>query len=338
MKKVYNFLYNEFLECEGANGMEWIEVSVKATHEATEAIADLLQGVNVGSDSGANGGVVIEDPILVNELRENGNWDYCGIPEQKNTEVVIITVYLADDCEAKEKLNEIESGIKIIEERIGKCTFGSTQFRKVSEHDWENEWKQYFHTTRVGENFVIKPTWEDYDVKENDKIINIDPGMAFGTGTHATTCMCIEHIENIVNEDSKVFDVGTGSGILAIAAALMNAKEIKAIDIDATAVRVAKENVELNEFSTKIDVKQGDLLNGTDGKADVIIANIIADVIIMLLPDIPKKLKTNGILLASGIIDDRLEDVKKAAKKYGMFIEKITTQNDWAAILMRKEE
>ena len=318
--------------------MEWIEVGIKATHEATEAIADLLQNLNAGSDSGANGGVVIEDPMLVNDLRKTSNWDYCGIPEQKNTEVVTITVYLADDHEVKGKLNKIEVGLKVIEERIGKCTFGVTQFRKVSEHDWENEWKQYFHTTRVGENFVIKPTWEEYDAKDSDKIINIDPGMAFGTGTHATTCMCIEHIENIVNEDSRVFDVGTGSGILSIAAALMNAKEIKAIDIDATAVRVALENVELNKFSDKIDVKQGDLLNGTEGKADVIIANIIADVIIMLLPDIPKKLNPNGVLLASGIIDDRLDDVKKAAKQYGMRIEKVTMQDDWAAILMCKGE
>lgn len=318
--------------------MEWIEVSVKATHEATEAIADLLQNLNAGSDSGANGGVVIEDPRLINEVIKSGDWDYCGIPEQKNTEVVVITVYLPKDDEAKAKLDKIESGIKTIEDRIGKCTFGATQFRNVSEHDWANEWKQYFHTTRVGKNFVIKPTWEDYEAKETDKIINIDPGMAFGTGTHATTCMCIEHIENIVNDESEVFDVGTGSGILSIAAALMNAKKIKAIDIDATAVRVAKENVELNKFDDKIDVKQGDLLSGTKGKADVIIANIIADVIIMLLPDITKKLKPNGVLLASGIIDDRLEDVQKAAKEHGMYITKITTKSNWVAVLMSKEE
>lgn len=311
--------------------MQWIEVSIQTTHEATEAVADIFHSIGAG-------GVVIEDPLRLNVLRNSGEWELCTIPEQEDTEVVVVTAYLPDDKELQAKLLHVENEMQAIEARIGNCRFGNTKFRTVSEKDWANEWKQYFHVTRIGEKLVIKPTWEEYNPEPDDKVIEIDPGMAFGTGTHHTTCMCMSRLEKTIKPCSTVFDVGTGSGILAIAAALLGAKEVKAVDIDATAVRIAKENVAMNKLTAQIDVKKGDLLHGTTGQADVIIANILADIIIMLLPDIPGKLKKDGVFLASGIIVERLDDVAAAAKENGLVVEAVDTRGGWVVMQMRREE
>ena len=307
---------------------KWLEVSIKVTHEAVEAVAEMLR------EQGARNGVAIDDPVLINNLRNSGTWELTDIPEQIDTEVVTVTAYYPDDEELKQRLNNIEKELAVIENRIGKFRFGPTMFRKISEHDWANEWKQYFHVTRVGKSIVIKPTWEDYTPKAGDKVLHLDPGMAFGTGTHHTTNMCMQILEEIVEPDMTVFDVGCGSGILAMTAALLGAKKIKAVDIDGTAVRVAKENIALNKLSNAIDIAQGDLLHGTEGKADIIVANIIADIIIMLLPDIPGKLKPNGKFLASGIIDDRLADIETEAAKAGMKIIEVQHKGGWSAVLM----
>lgn len=310
---------------------QWIEVSIQTTHEAAELTAEIMRA------AGANNGVVIEDPVLINTLRNSGTWELCDIPEQGNTEVVTVTAYYPEDEELQPRLAQIEEEMAALEASIGTCRFGNTRFRTVSEQDWANEWKQYFHVTHIGETLVIKPTWEEYTAKADEHIIEIDPGMAFGTGTHHTTCMCMERLEKVLRPGMEVFDVGTGSGILAIAAAKLGAETVKAVDIDATAVRVAAENIAANGLTEKINVKQGDLLQGTEGQADVIIANIIADIIIMLLEDVPGKLKNGGIFLASGIIEERQNDVAAAAAKAGLCVEAVDTKGGWVVMQMRKE-
>lgn len=177
-----------------------------------------------------------------------------------------------------------------------------------------------------------------YDAEADDLVIEIDPGMAFGTGTHHTTSMCMEYLEEIITPQAEVFDVGTGSGILSIAAAKLGAKSIVAVDIDANAVRIAKENIAGNGLSEVIAVKEGDLLHGTEGKADVIIANIIADIIIMLLPDVAQKLKADGKFLASGIIEEREDDIKKAAAASGLKVVSTRHKGGWVAMLMALED
>lgn len=311
--------------------MQWIEVNVSVTHEAVEAVADML--TSIGSK-----GVAIEDPQLINDLRNSGTWELCDIPEQENTEVVTVSAYYADDEKLEKRLAEIDEQLALIEERIGKYRFGNTRFRKVSEQDWANEWKQYFHVTHVGKGLVIKPSWEEYAPKEGEHVIEIDPGMAFGTGTHHTTNMMMERLEKVITPDSTVFDVGTGSGILAIAAAMLGAKSVKAVDIDGVAVRVAKENVADNGLSEQIEVREGDLLHGTEGKADVIIANIIADIVIMLLQDIPQKLNDNGVLLASGIIEERMSDVEAAAQAQGLYVDAVDHRGGWVVMQMKKKK
>lgn len=308
----------------------WIEVNVAVTHEAVEVVSEIL------TEAGSKG-VAIEDPQLINDLRNSGTWELCDIPEQQNTEVVTVSGYYADDEKLQNRLAEIEAGLAEVEERIGKYRFGNTRFRKVSEQDWANEWKQYFHVTHVGQSLVIKPSWEEYIAKEGEHVIEIDPGMAFGTGTHHTTNMMMERLEKVMPQNATVFDVGTGSGILAIAAALCGAKAVKAVDIDGVAVRVARENVADNHLSDKIEVREGDLLHGTEGKADVIIANIIADIIIMLMKDIPVKLKDNGIFLASGIIEERVADIEAEAAKEGLKVDAIDHRGGWVVMQFSKK-
>lgn len=309
--------------------MQWIEVNVQVTHEAVEVVADILTAAGTS-------GVAIEDPQLINNLRNSGTWELCDIPEQENTEIVTVSAYYADDEKLQDRLKQIENELAAVEERIGSFRFGNIRFRSLSEKDWANEWKQYFHVTHVGESLVIKPSWEEYTPKEGEYVIKIDPGMAFGTGTHHTTNMCMARLEKVLPANAEVFDVGTGSGILAIAAALLGAKSVKAVDIDAVAVRVARENIADNGLEDKIEVKEGDLLRGTEGQADVIIANIIADIIIMLLKDIPGKLKDDGIFLASGIISDRRADVEAAAAEVGMKVDHVDEKGGWVVMQMSK--
>lgn len=308
----------------------WLQVSVKVTHEAVEATADLFREV------GARNGVEIEDPQLLKHLKETTTWELCEVPEQ--TEIVTVSAYYPEDPELAGRLQAIEAGLAAIEGRIGKFRFGPTLFRKVSEKDWANQWKQYFHTTKVGQRIVIKPDWESYNARGDEKVIELDPGMAFGTGTHATTSLCIQRLEELVTPDCDVFDVGTGSGILAMAAALLGARSVRAVDIDGKAVEVARENIAKNDLGGRISVSQGNLLDGTEGQADLIVANIIAEIIISLLPDAEKKLRPHGTFLVSGVIEERLGDVKEAAEKVGFRIVDVRHRAGWTAITMRKDQ
>ena len=311
---------------------EWLEVSVKVTHEAVEAVAELLR------ETGARNGVLIEDPVLLEELREHTEWELCPPkPSDEELKVVTVSAFYPEDEELQPRLARIDEGLDLIGQRIGTFRFGPVLFRKVSEKDWANEWKQYFHVTHVGKHIVIKPSWEAYEAQPDDVVLELDPGMAFGTGTHPTTCLCLQGLEEIIRPDTLVFDVGTGSGILAMAAARLGARAIKAVDIDGVAVRTAKENIAKAGLADRIDVKQGDLLHGTEGQADVIVANILADVIIQLLPDVPGKLKDDGVFLASGVIEQYLDDVTRAAEAVGLTVTKVDRIQDWVGIQMRKK-
>lgn len=204
----------------------------------------------------------------------------------------------------------------------------------VKEEDWATAWKAYFKPIRVGKNFLIKPSWEDIQPNPEDLVLELDPGMAFGTGTHATTTLCLELLEDIVKPGMKVFDLGTGSGILAIAAAKLGA-EVEAVDLDPVAVRVAQENIDLNHVSEQVSVKHGDLGSVLKGQADLVVANIIADVILLLLPDLKRILKPEGEFIASGIIESRSEDVENGMREAGL--EVIDKKEDamWVALRAR---
>ena len=188
---------------------------------------------------------------------------------------------------------------------------------------------------RSGKKIVVKPSWEEYEKQEGDLIIELDPGMAFGTGTHETTSMCIRELENYVDETKTVFDIGCGSGILAIAAAQLGAKEVVAGDLDEVAVKVSKENCEINHVSDKVVVKHGSLFEVVDSKADVIVANIIADIIKILAKDVSKFLKDDGVFISSGIILAKIDEVCQALEENGFEIVKVERLGEWSAIVSK---
>lgn len=207
----------------------------------------------------------------------------------------------------------------------------------VNEDDWANNWRKYYHPIHVGKHLVIKPSWIDYDRKPDDIIVELDPGMAFGTGTHETTRMCMEHLEKYINKDSRVLDVGCGSGILSITSALIGAKEVTGVDIDPVAVKVASENGRMNGFEPpKYNIRRGNLVDEAEGKYDVIVANIIADVIISVCGDVKDFLSDNGVFISSGIIVDRREDVEKALVQNGYTIIDTMEEGEWVSFVCKK--
>ncbi|MDO4743457.1 MAG: 50S ribosomal protein L11 methyltransferase [bacterium] len=202
---------------------------------------------------------------------------------------------------------------------------------KVDENDWADNWKKYFKVTQVGKRLVIRPIWENYDNVNNKAVINIDPGAAFGTGTHATTRMCLELLDRYVTDGQSVLDVGCGSGILSVASLLLGAESAVGVDIDSVAVKVAKENAKRNGVDNKVEYISGNLCDNVTGKYDIICANIVADAILMLTPDIKSFMKENSIYICSGIIDIRTSEVKKSLVDNGFKIIDVCTDENWYA-------
>ncbi len=312
--------------------MKWAEVSIRTTHEETELIAEIFH------DVGASG-VIIEDPEELNSYIDSGLYDYSDLPKPEVAEGVTVKAYLSAD-------EELEGRLRTFEQRIGELAkidgfdaqSCSIEWHTVQDEDWADNWKAYFHTTKVGGRIVIKPAWEDYEASLDDIVIDLDPNAAFGTGTHPTTAMCIRELESLVKGGMRVFDVGTGSGILAVAAAKLGADEVVAKDYDRTAVKVAQENVERNHVENNVTTGISDLLKSFDGKANLVIANIIADIVICLFDELDAHLAENGKLLASGIIDERVADVTEAALAHGLAIDKVIEESGWAAMVISRGE
>ncbi|MBY2476887.1 50S ribosomal protein L11 methyltransferase [Clostridioides difficile] len=309
----------------------WIEVTIKTTTEAVEPITNILY------EQGA-GGAVIEDPKdFLFQKKNELDWDYVEeeVFKKNEEESVLIKTYVSEEKNVMEFVEIIKQkvlGLKDFGIDIGE---GSVSLDQVNEADWANAWKAYYKPTKVGQRVVVKPTWEDYTMQEGDLIIELDPGMAFGTGTHETTSMCIRELEKYVNKDSKVFDIGCGSGILAIAAAKLGAKEVIAVDLDEVAVKVAKENVIENKVEENVSVMHGNLTDVIKDKADVIVANIIADIIKILAKDVQKFMKEDAIFISSGIILDKVEEVKESLIENGFEIVEVQKLGEWSAIVSK---
>ena len=309
--------------------MKWCEVSIQTSHEATEIIAEIFR------DLGA-GGVVIEDPELVNGYITSGKWDYTDIPIATETEVVTEKAYLVVNGELEGRLQTFKQEIKALGERGVNIAPAIITTAELQDEDWSDTWKQYFHTEKPGDRVVIKPTWEEYEAKEDEVVIELDPGAAFGTGTHATTSMCIKELETLVKPDDVVFDIGTGSGILSIISAKLGARDIQAVDYDDSVLKIVEENLEQNHVENIVSVAQSDLMQNVHGKANLVIANIIADIIIRLFPQLDEHLEPNGTLLTSGIIEDRIDDVINAGQENGFAVVKRKENKGWACITFKR--
>lgn len=313
--------------------MKWAEVSINTTHEATDVIAELFQ------DVGASG-VVIEDPELVNNYIDAGMWDFSDIARTDDTDTVTVKAYLPADDELDGRLARFADSVENFKQQAPEIKKGDCliSWQLVQDEDWADNWKQYFHTDKVGKHIVIKPTWEDYLAQPDDIVVELDPGAAFGTGTHPTTAMCIRSLEELVKRDMRVFDVGTGSGVLAIVAAKLGARDVTAMDYDKMAVQVAAENIKQNQVDDVVKTGVSDILKSFTGKADLIVANIIADIIIELFDELDEYLAPGGKLLVSGIITERLNDVTEACQLHGFSVRDVTVEKGWAAMVINRGE
>ena len=205
--------------------------------------------------------------------------------------------------------------------------------------DWENNWKQYFHPIPVGDKLLIRPTWEDEYDPMGRTVLNIEPGLAFGTGTHETTRLCLETLEKYITPETEVLDVGCGSGILSIASLLLGAKSATGVDIDALAVKTAEENGEANRLhEPELRFLQGNLTEKVSGKYDVVVANIVADIIILFCKDVAKFMKDDAVFITSGIIDTREQDVIDAFNEYGFQIKARHTEKGWVCFECTKSD
>lgn len=311
--------------------MKWIEVTIKTTTEAVEAITNILDDLRTG-------GVMIEDPKDFFFQKKNElDWDYIEeeVFNKRNSDGVLIKTYISEERNVMELVETIKQKVSALTGFGIDIGEGSVSLGQVNEEDWANEWKKYYKPTKIGEKLVVKPTWEDYEVQDGDLVIELDPGMAFGTGTHETTTMCMRELEKYVTEDSKVFDIGCGSGILAIAAAKLGAKDVIAVDLDEVAVKVAAENVAHNHVQDSVQVLHGNLIDVVSDKADIVVANIIADIIKILARDVHSCMKEDAVFISSGIIHAKVDEVKASLEENGLEIIEVQSLGEWNAIVSK---
>lgn len=311
--------------------MNWTEVKIFTT---TEGIEPLTSGLlNIGMK-----GFVIEDSAdFAGFLEETTpHWDYIDEDLRRKMEncETNVTLYLADNAQGMEELAAVRSLLALLKTQDETNSYGRLELSssQVNEEDWSTAWQKYYHTVRVGENLVVRPQWEEYAPQPQDVVLTLNPGMAFGTGTHDTTRLCMELLEKYITPQDTVLDVGCGSGILAITAALLGAKTIVGCDIDEVAVKVAGENAALNHVEDRIAFHKGDLTSQVKGSFQLICANIVADVIIRLCDDVTKYLAPNGVFIASGIIDTRRDDVAAVMEAQGIEIIEERTSGGWVAM------
>ena len=311
--------------------MEWIELSVKTTPEASESVSGLF--IQLGS-----GGVEIEDSEWIENQRAQGGWEYSDLAPAKEQGVVVVRAYFPIDQWIEEKIQRIEEGLQVIRHSELELGEGILHSQNIDEEDWAHAWKAYFKPIRVGEHLIVKPTWEEYDAESDDIILELDPGMAFGTGTHPTTRLCMEALESYLQPGMDVVDVGCGSGILAVTAAKLGAAGVDAMDIDPLAVRITIENVHLNDVESVVRSRENDLLAGWNRPVNLVVSNIVADIILRLAPVVPSCLTEKGLWLSGGIITERRSEVEKAIKAQGFKILEVREEAGWCVIIARLKE
>ncbi|EKU49918.1 50S ribosomal protein L11 methyltransferase [Staphylococcus massiliensis] len=309
--------------------MKWIELSININREIESLVTSLL--VDFGSS-----GVVIEDPEELTKERQDQYGEIYDLnPDDYPEEGIRVKCYF-NELDFSETLQQnIEQAILNLDD--ADQNFIQLHVKHLQESDWENEWKHYFHPFKASKHFTIVPSWEDYETQDTEeKCIELDPGMAFGTGDHPTTYMCLSAIEDIVKPEHSVIDVGTGSGVLSIASHLMGAKRIKAIDLDQMAVNVAVENFEKNNCAQDIEAATGNLLKEETGKYDVIIANILAHIIEQMIEDAYDKLNDGGYFITSGIIIEKSNQIIEQLKRVGFKHINLKEDNGWVCIVCQK--
>ncbi len=303
---------------------EYMEVTISTTTAGSEIISDLLMRL------GAAGTQILDRADLPDPSKPTANWELMdqSVIDAMPEDVQVKAWF--DEAALNTVMGSLKEQLSLFQSQNDGLGTLSLSLQGVKEEDWAENWKQYYKPFRLGKHMVVKPTWEPWDAQADDLIIEIDPGMAFGTGTHETTAMCVGLIEKYY-QGGSLLDVGTGSGILAIAAARLGAKGIVAVDIDPDAVRVAQENVAHNGLTDAIVVQEGDLLQGLSQRFQFAVANILAPVICMLAAPLKAHLLPGGKFICSGIIAEAESDVNEALLAAGYIIDEIQHKGDWVA-------
>lgn len=298
--------------------MKYIEMTINTSKNKKDIIEGILFDYGI-----YNTEEISSD--LVDELdQDEKDWDFIDYPLLNSEEnIFAIRVYPEKLEDAKNLKSELE------EKELGKC-----KIEEKDDQDWANNWKKYYKPLEIGEKLAIVPEWENYENKDRE-IIKINPGMAFGTGTHESTYMCLELLEKYVNKDDEIFDIGCGSGILAIAALKLGAKRALAIDIDEKCIDASHENASLNKLEDKMEIKKGNLLDVVKGRADLIVSNIIAEIIVDEIKNLKNHMDKGGIFITSGIIKERRQMVIDALEENGFEIIDELDKNNWVAIVGR---
>ncbi len=320
--------------------MNWTEVNIFTAADGIEPVCGCLLRIGIT-------GFVIKDSRDFEDFLNNktGNWDYIDddLMNLKDCETCV-TVYLPENSQGADMLCSVKNEMLELKKRDTENKFGrlAVELSNVKEEDWANNWKQYFKPLTVGEKLLIKPSWESYENQDNKIVLEIDPASSFGTGQHNTTQLCLELLEKNLNQGDRILDIGCGSGILSIAGILLGAKSAAAVDIDLNSVKTAKENAEKNNIDDgKYLTYYGNIL--TDAALcekigsgyDVITANIVADVLIAMSPIFKNFIKPNGILILSGIITERCNEVIEAMNNNGYKLIEMHEKEGWAAVSFR---
>lgn len=323
--------------------MDWIKVSIFTTSKGIEPVSGRLYQLGIA-------GIEIEDEQDFNDFLEENKqyWDYVDeeLVEKMKGETKVKT-YVSDDTEGRELLLAIKSTLSELKALDDNNEFGRLEIEidSMTEQDWANNWRQYFHTMEIGEKVMIKPEWEELKEPTDRVVFNIEPGMSFGTGSHYTTQLCIEALEKYIKPDVNMLDLGCGSGILSIISLLLGAEKAVAVDIDPNAVDTAYQNADRNNIDrSKYTVLSGNVVTDTDiqteiskNKYDVVAANIVADVIIALAPKAKEYMSDDGVFITSGIITDRADDVKETLEENGFEIITVNQRKDWVSMVCRQK-
>ncbi|MDL4841492.1 50S ribosomal protein L11 methyltransferase [Aquibacillus rhizosphaerae] len=312
--------------------MKWSELSIHTTNEAIEPISNILH------EAGASG-VVIEDPSDLLQERDTSFGEIYELnPDDYPEEGVMLKAYLPMNSFLGETVDEIKQAVNNL--LIYDIDLGVNQISlsEVNEEEWATAWKKYYKPVKISERVTITPTWEDYSpVSSDELIIELDPGMAFGTGTHPTTVLSIQALERYIKNGYHVIDVGSGSGVLSIASILLGAKKVDAYDLDDIAVKSTRLNAKLNKVDNKISSKQNNLLNNVNQQVDIIVSNILAEIIMRFEQDAFDCLKSGGFFITSGIILAKKEQVKEALISAGFEIIEVNQMEDWISIIAKKQ-
>ena len=311
--------------------MEWIELIIHTTTAGTDRVSEVLM------DAGASGTMIEDRSDVPDPAKPHGIWEIID-PKllESMPEDVLVHAWFEENASLPSLLDGIKGRLAELSSSDDGMGTLLLDMRSVNDQIWTDVWKKYFKPFHAGTHLVVKPTWEPYDPGPEDKIIEIDPGMAFGSGTHETTGMCLSLLEEVITGGEEVIDVGTGSGILAIGAALLGAGHVLAVDIDPDAVRVAEENVRHNHVETSVSVQQGDLLKRVSAECDICVANIISDVIIAFAAPLMSHIRPGGLFICSGIVSMRSDEVQQALTDAGYEILRKETRGEWTAFLSRR--